>query len=262
MKNLVLMLGMILFFFCSCDSLKRIENNKSIIENKEEIFENQGVSDSTVGQPVIDINQNIDASNNNRIEANIELIGKDVYIHNQVLEFEISGFETKVFEAPLSDTVIYVVQKGDKIVVTSVIDYLSEKKTYIQVTLPNNKVGYISLYSNPYKNKSFSYLESIEINGNEIRILKMEKKFLISDETIVKDLPSVNAENLHTITHDEGRIYYNSLKITENYEWVYVIVNEHKGWVPADALGVDRGGPTLDTPEESIYWDLIGGNLI
>ena len=90
----------------------------------------------------------------------------------------------------------------------------------------------------------------------------MEKKFLISDETIVKDLPSVNAENLHTITHDEGRIYYNSLKITENYEWVYVIVNEHKGWVPADALGVDRGGPTLDTPEESIYWDLIGGNLI
>ncbi len=60
----------------------------------------------------------------------------------------------------------------------------------------------------------------------------------------------------------QKRIHRPSLKITENYEWVYVIVNEHKGWVPADALGVDRGGPTLDTPEESIYWDLIGGNLI
>ena len=32
-------------------------------------------------------------------------------------------------------------------------------------------------------------------------------------ETIVKDFPSVNAKSLHTITHDEGRIYYNSLKI-------------------------------------------------
>ena len=41
-----------------------------------------------------------------------------------------------------------------------------------------------------------------------------------------------------------------------------MVVGEITGWVPASTLSIGMGGPTIYTPEESIYWDLIGGNLI
>ena len=50
--------------------------------------------------------------------------------------------------------------------------------------------------------------------------------------------------------------------IISDYKWVKIQLGDFIGWVPADALSVDRGGPTLYTPEEIIFWELIGSNLI
>ena len=92
--------------------------------------------------------------------------------------------------------------------------------------------------------------------------LTLESTFLINEGTCVKELPSNNAKDLHEISHKEGGIYYESFEITSDYQWVKMVVGEITGWVPASTLSRDIGGPTIYTPEKSIYWDLIGSNLI
>lgn len=191
-----------------------------------------------------------------------EVFPPDVYEHHQTLLFDPSGYETKVLTDPLSNETVYIVQKGDKIVVSNVLEYRSLKKTFIKVTTPSGQVGYIQIGWNPYQNGAYSFQESIIVDGMEIKILNISENFDVSDGFFIKSLPSEKSENLHEITHSEGGRSYQVTAITSDYKWVKITLGQYVGWVPANALSVGRGGPTINTPEAVISFDLIYSNQI
>jgi hypothetical protein len=154
------------------------------------------------------------------------------------------------------------IQKNDIAEVSHIVHVKETNKTTIKVRVNNKIDGFIQIDENPYHNGNFSFVEKINVNGAEVTTLKFESTFIISEETIIKDLPSNNAKNLHEISHKEGGEYFKSIAITSDYQWVKMVVGEISGWVPARTLSRDIGGPTIYTPEKSIYWDLIGSNLI
>jgi len=177
------------------------------------------------------------------------------------LDFKDGGFNTKVYKTPNLNEEIYVIQKNDIAEVSHIVHVKETNKTTIKVRINNKIDGFIKI-GNPYHNGKFSFVEKIDVNGEEVTTLKLESTFLINEGTCVKELPSNNSKNLHEISHKEGGIYYESFEITSDYQWVKMVVEEITGWVPASTLSRDIGGPTIYTPEKSIYWDLIGSNLI
>ncbi len=184
------------------------------------------------------------------------------YEHIQTLDFAYGGFNIKVLESPFSDEVIYTIQKSDIIKISKVIELTESNKTFIEVTLPSNNKGYIEISSNPYQNGEYSYLETLTVDGIDIKILKISQSFGVSDGIYMKSLPSESSENVHEITHAEGANMYKAMAITSDYKWVKIDLNGYIGWVSAEYLGVNRGGPTINTPDSVIEFDLIGGNLI
>ena len=178
------------------------------------------------------------------------------------LDFKDGGFNTKVYKTPNLEEEIYVIQKNDIAEVSHIVHVKETGKTTIKVKVNNKIDGFIKIDGNPYHNGKFSFVEKIDVNGEEVTTLKLESTFLINEGTCVKELPSNNSKNLHEISHKEGGIYYQSFEITSDYQWVKMVVGEIIGWVPASTLSRDIGGPTIYTPEKSIYWDLIGSNLI
>lgn len=178
------------------------------------------------------------------------------------LDFKDGGFNTKVYKTPNLEEEIYVIQKNDIAEVSHIVHVKETNKTTIKVRVNNKIDGFIQIDGNPYHNGNFSFVEKIDVNGEEVTTLKLESTFLINEGTCVKELPSNNSKNLHEISHKEGGIYYQSFEITSDYQWVKMVVGEITGWVPASTLSRDIGGPTIYTPEKSIYWDLIGSNLI
>lgn len=178
------------------------------------------------------------------------------------LDFKDGGFNTKVYKTPNLKEEIYVIQKNDIAEVSHIVHVKETGKTTIKVRVNNKIDGFIKIDRNPYHNGKFSFVEKIAVNGDEVTTLNLESTFLINEGTCVKELPSNNAKDLHEISHKEGGIYYESFEITSDYQWVKMVVGEITGWVPASTLSRDIGGPTIYTPEISIYWDLIGGNLI
>ena len=92
--------------------------------------------------------------------------------------------------------------------------------------------------------------------------LKLEKNFWIYQDVTIKALPSENAANLHTITYEESIDLQKVYAITSDYKWVNVVVGEYNGWIPLDDIYVNMGGFTVYSPENRIYWDLIGSNEV
>lgn len=184
------------------------------------------------------------------------------YPHVQTLLFKYSGYDTKVFKDPLGDEVVYVVQKGDKIEISKVIEYKTTRKTFLEIRTPIGETGYIQIKSNPYREGEYSYLESIKVNGLDVKVLKMTQSFSVSDGIFIKELPSESSGNIHEITHAEGAEIYYAMAITSDYKWVKLKFNKYIGWVPADSLSVGKGGPVIDTPEAAISFDLIGSHEI
>ena len=71
-----------------------------------------------------------------------------------------------------------------------------------------------------------------------------------------------SSNTVHVLNHKEAGESYKSSAITSDYKWVKILFNGFSGWVPADALSVDRGGPVIETPESIVRFELIDGNLI
>lgn len=184
------------------------------------------------------------------------------YSHTQTLFFEDAGYDTKVYKEPLHDDILYIVQANDKIDITEVIDYKDEDTTYIKVITPLGDIGYIKINSNPYKNEEYSLLEMINVNNVDLRVLKMTQSYTISEGTVIRSLPTDESDILHEVTHTEAIDYWPARAITSDYQWVKIDFNNILGWVHADSLNRDIGGPTIETPEATIFFDLIGGNQI
>ncbi len=192
----------------------------------------------------------------------VETETPDRYGHFQTLLFEYSGYNTKILKIPLEDDILYTVQAGDKIEVLSVLDFKSAQKTYIEVRTPLGGIGYIEISYNPYKNEEYSFLDSIDVEGVAIKLLKLTESFEIIAGTIVRALPENTAEGLIEIPQDARFEYVQAQAITSDYQWVKIVYKDIAGWVHANSLTAERGGPVICYPEEMINFDLIGGNQI
>ena len=200
-------------------------------------------------------------------KSQINLIDKtnnETHTINYNIKFDYDGYNIIVYDAPSKDNEIYTLQAGDEILISNIIQAKETEGVFLQVKLLTNSEieGYIYLRSNPYSNGNFEPVEILNIDGKEIQTLKLDKSFHVSDGINIKEFPSEESRNLHEITHKEGFEYYKSSEITADYKWVKIQLGDFIGWVPADSLSVDRGGPTIETPEEMIYWNLIGVNQI
>jgi hypothetical protein len=185
-----------------------------------------------------------------------------VYKHIQTLFFEYSGYGVNILKDPLKNEILYTIQKGDKIDVSNVVDYESENKTFIQAQTPSGEIGFIRIGRNPYKNGEYSYIETINVDGVDIKVLKITQSFNVNDGTVMKSLPSTTSENVYEISHKQGSELNTAIAITSDYKWIKIKIDENEGWVPDNCLSVGRGGPVINTPEAVIYFDLIGGNEI
>ncbi len=185
----------------------------------------------------------------------------EVHNLNMFLSFDENGWNTKVYDSPDCKKVIYTLQRGDELKITRFINVISNGKGSVEVQLSNGTYGFISM-KNPYKNGSFLHKETLSVDGKKIEILKFSGSFSISEGAAIKSLPSSKAKSLHEITHKEGASYFNASAITADYKWVEITVNGQTGWVPAEALHRDIGGPTIYTPERTVIWELIDSNLI
>ena len=269
MKKSFLYIIIISVLFFGCNSK---ENEQKVIElettNLLLIDENLTLKNqiSDLENKIFELEKSLESTNS---ELSKYLVN-DVYYEKlyethdlqYTLDFKDGGFDTKVYKTPKLEEEIYVIQKNDIVDVSNIVHDKETKQTTIKVMINNKIVGFIKINRNPYHNGNFSFVEKIDVNGEEVTTLKLESTFLINEGTCVKELPSNNSKNLHEISHKEGGIYYQSFEITSDYQWVKMVVGKIIGWVPASTLSRDIGGPTIYTPEKSIYWDLIGSNLI
>lgn len=201
-----------------------------------------------------------------RFDPNHELSSHEndnLSIHgfNYSLNFELNGYNTKVYKSPSFDEMIYEVQKGDIVNITEFVTVKESNKTFLKVNV-NNIDGYIYISSNPFENNNFTWQEYYEEDGIQMPILQLEGLYGVYDGVTIKEFPSESSKDLHTISHEEGGYYYKSLCITADYKWVKMRINNYTGWVPADSLYVDRGGPVIYTPENLVYFNLIGSHEI
>jgi len=187
----------------------------------------------------------------------------EIYDHSQVLEIQYEGLGIKLFDEPGSSKLVYEVKKGDKVTISK-LWYSEEKKcSYLEAEVSNGKKGFITLgRKNPYKNGEFKYNGSITVYGKQTGILQMNQNFTVQEDTEIKEKPYSSANTVHTLSHKEAGENYKSTAITSDYKWVKLQFNGFFGWVPAEALSVERGGPVIETPETVVRFELIEGNLI
>lgn len=198
---------------------------------------------------------------------NINLSDEELYENHEIaysLKFEYGGFNTKIYPAPQKEDEIYTIEKDDEILITNIVRVKENDEVFLKVKLLSDSTieGYVYLNRNPYKNGDFEKIQILDFDGTKIQTLKLDSTFLISEGIYIREYPSENSKNLHEISHAEGSAYFKSSEITSDYQWVKITLGEYTGWVPASALHRDVGGPTIYTPEKTIYWELIGSNLI
>lgn len=276
----------VLISFIGCDSKKENELNQKIAELTElnSSFKNEI---SELKNQIEELeNQNTELTNElNNLKASIAEKKNESSYENKIVEnhdisyslkFEYDGLNIKLFSEPDFGNEIYTIQKDDEIQITNIIrvienDYVANiirtiENDYIFVKaklISNPSIeGYIFLGQNPYENGNFEPSELLEVAENKIQTLKLDSTFIISEGTSIRELPSENSNSIHVVTHKEGGDYYKSSQITSDYQWVKITLGEYTGWVPANTLSRDVGGPTIYTPETTIRWNLIDSNLI
>ncbi len=273
-KAFIIVVSAALISLIGCDSKKEDELNQKIAELTElnSSFKNEI---SELKNQIEELeNQNIELTNelNNLKASVVEQKNEVSYANNDIenhdisysLKFEYDGLDIKIFPEPGFGNEIYTIQKDDEIQITNIIRVIENDSVFVKAKLVSDPSieGYIYLAQNPYKNGNFEPAELLEIAGNKIQTLKLDSTFLVSEGTSIRELPSENSNNIHVITHKEGGDYYKSSQITSDYQWVKITLGEYTGWVPANTLSRDIGGPTIYTPETTIKWNLIDSNLI
>lgn len=188
-----------------------------------------------------------------------------VYEHNQVLYFRESGYDTAIYKEPFSSNVIYAVQKGDKIALSELWIY-SNNRTYAKAETPAGERGFIYLANiNPYRNGQFSYIKTLDLDGEKVRLLSLDSSgFYIGEGVFMHALPSDNSTIIHQISHTEssGENLCSATEITDDYIWVKVKMQEYTGWVKCKDLIHDKGGPIIKTPQTRVFFFLIGNHEI
>lgn len=186
----------------------------------------------------------------------------EIHDLHYTLDFEYNGYDTIVYKDPKLEEICYTIQKDDVVEIFNFIYSYETDKNFIKVKVNNSLDGYIEICGNPYYDGNFEMMDILEVDGIETTILKFEKSFIIFGNVSVKEFPSATANNLHKVSGEEFSHHYKSSAITADYKWVKIQINDFTGWIPSDSLDHDKGGPVLDTPEQHVYFDLIGKYFI
>lgn len=275
-KVLFIVLLPLVISLISCNSKNEEEANQKIAElsdlttslqNQISDLENEKSELLNKIAELNNLNNDLSAELKKLKSKNINLSDEELYENHEIaysLKFENGGFNTKIYTAPQKEDEIYTIEKDDEILITNIVRVKENDEVFLKVKLLSDSVieGYVYLNGNPYKNGDFEKVQIFDFDGAKIQTLKLDSTFLISEGTYIREYPSKNSKNLHEISHAEGSAYYKSYEITSDYQWVKITLGEYTGWVPASALHRDVGGPTIYTPEKTIYWELIGSNLI
>lgn len=281
MKKCIFLFVIVCIIFIGCNSEKNDNSTTQINELNETITSLKGekstleqdkkIDESIIEQLKQDIQKLEEENFNLRLRLisakkdEINIFDSSLYINHDIdyaLDFKYDGFNTKVYITPSTDEEIYTIQKKDVFHVSNIINVIANNKIFVKGKTDNGIEGFIELRRNPYKNGDFEPIETLVVDGIEIQTLKLDSSFNVSDGINIKELPSETSKNLHEITHKEGSEYYKSTEITSDYKWVKIQLGDFIGWAPASALSRDIGGPTIYTPETTIYWELIGSNEI
>ena len=174
---------------------------------------------------------------------------------------EEDGWNIKVYDSPELEKEIYTIKKGDDVKFSRYVTMVESGKTSVEAETSSGIYGFIAI-ANPYRDGQFEHLETLSVDGKDVEVLKLEGTYELTDGVNIKSLPSENSEDLHEITHEEGRGTYKSSAITADYKWVKITLGEWTGWVPRNTLSVGRGGPTIYTPPIMSEWELKNCNLI
>lgn len=197
-------------------------------------------------------------SKKNQIVRETEIKPK-IFEHHQVLDFIEYGLGAKVIRSPFSNEVVYTVKSGDKLTISEVVIF-PDVENYVKVENQNGVGGYISIGKlNPYSRADYQYLETLNVEGKNVRILTFSGKFNV-DDAYVYELPTENSKVIHKITHEESfdNNFYEMSAITEDYRWIKTNLNGYEGWVKKEWLSLKRGGRLFITPSYQIYDKLIG----
>ena len=287
MKKSILLIVFGCIFFIRCNTEKNESSNsssKKIDELNETITSLKGEKstleqDKKFDERIIEqLKQDIQKLEEENFNFRLRLISakKDevniydssLYINHEIdcsLDFKYSGYNTKVYITPSIDEEIYTIQEKDVFHVTNVIYVIKNDKTFIKGKTDNGIEGFIELSRNPYDNGNYEVIDSLKIEGKNINLLQIKNEsFEVKPNTIIRNMPSDNSQIVHEVNNEESwKIYKMELTyITADYKWIKISIGEYTGWITTDSITASRGGPTLETPEEFIEWDIIGSNVV
>lgn len=232
--------------------------NKTILELQEQLSEANKKAFKLEKIVEEKTNNEFRAKLNKDIESSMFSV-QEIHALDFTMDFY-AGCEYDILEKPLSSKIIGRTGANCTLRVTNYLRI--ENNAFIQVFTKDSKIGYIKVRSNPYSGNTFSYLETIDVYEEQVNVLVLEGSYGVSEIATIWSLPTQDSLPIHFITHAEGGSYHQVSKITEDFKWVFVTVNEISGWVPIEMLYRDIGGPTVYTPENTIKWELVGSNLI
>lgn len=125
---------------------------------------------------------------------------------------------------------------------------------------------YSDCYQNLYENDNYEFLENIKTVSRIWTVRKLEQWVSVWTNLNVRDKPGLDGNKMYLIKYDGAQLNYKTVAITEETEtidgkndrWVKIEYARGKyGWCFGGYVGVARGGPKYEIPEDEIMF-LLG----
>lgn len=252
MKNSLFLLPILLLLFNSCFSKTNEKTTRSMpLTEREKSLEAAKRLDALIARD----NEEIDFDTLNKM-GDIE-----IYVHNQILKLNDDKQKINIHLKPFSftsDDIFFTAKIGDEVKVTHVLYSQKKYASCLFVTIPSGKTGFVPLSENPYKDGQFSFREEIIVNGNAVKVLKLNRQYTFesftNDVATIQTQPDYASDVIARISND---IRLECQAITADYNWLCVTYENREGWINTKYLCRGIGGPVLNTPEEMICEELL-----
>lgn len=207
-------------------------------------------------------------------EANGKKMWRRKFI--DTIDVETYEFADKQFlyTEPDSEKIVCKFQNKDKLSSSEVFVIVSEKskatECWIKVTDGNRHEGWVYVGSDdPYFNSNWAIIGSVETEGNRQLLRRYSGIFSTWGTQAAYNEPSTSGKILwHTLRTDgNDQINLTAICVTDKtYQGKYFLDHWVKvedsygriGWLPGDALDVERGGPKYITPEAVVEHAFYG----
>lgn len=136
--------------------------------------------------------------------------------------------------------------------------------SWLYGTTDNGEKGWLYIESgrsDPFQDGNWSILETITIQNRIWTVRKLDGWLLSNNGEIVKDNPSIDAEDLFILKGEYSEVSIKVLAITEEEDtvegrtdhWVKIEDNQNRiGWLFGGYTGTNRGGPKYRIPDFEI----------